>query len=254
MNTKLTRALALIDLECTGLDVASDRIVEIGVILLNPDGSRKKFGMRFNPGRPIPAEATAVHGITDADVKDCPSFDSWALKIHRALQDRDIGGYNLWRLDLPMLDEEFRRSGLKLDLTGVRVIDAYGIFAKKESRKLEDAVRKYCGREHTGAHGAVEDALATLDVLAGQLRAYPDLDEMSIDQLAEFSATDDRKYADLARKIYYGQDGFARFAFGKNKDQRVIDQRGYCDWMATKGNFPASTIEAMQVELAKHPA
>jgi DNA polymerase-3 subunit epsilon len=248
---KISRPMALLDLETTGLDPVTCRIVEIGIVLLNPDGSRLRWKQRFNPGIPIPPEVTAIHGISDDDVKDCPPFSMWAQRIFNALKDKDLGVYNGWRLDLPLLDEEFRRCGLKLNLDGVQVVDAFGIFANKEGRKLEDAVRKFCSREHDGAHGALPDAEATLDVLLGELAAYPDLDEMDLPTLAAFSKTaSDKERVDLAGKLYRDKDGDVRYNFGKARDVKVKDDPGFGEWMMRR-DFPGSTVEALEAEFAR---
>lgn len=250
---KLDRPLLIFDLETTGVDVCADRIVELGVSVLHPDGTVKPNGwsVRMNPGIPIPAAAIEVHGITDADVSGCHPFAFYAAKLHASFQGKDIATYNGRRLDLPILDEEMRRCGLKLNLDGVRLVDAAGIFFKREPRDLSAAVQRYCGRDHADAHGAGADAAATLEVLQGQLKAYPDLDTMSLDDLAAYSRLGDNEPIDLAGKLYRDPEGFARFAFGKNKDKRVIEERGYCDWIFTKGNFPGSTLDALRVELQK---
>jgi DNA polymerase-3 subunit epsilon len=189
-----------------------------------------------------------VHGITDADVEMAPPFSAFAARILAAMTGKDIGGFNLWRLDLPMLDEELRRCGLKLDLTGVRVIDCYGIYAKKEPRKLENAVRRYCGREHEGAHGAGADAEATLDVLVGQMVVHEDLAKLPIDELAVYSRMSEFRPADIAGKLYWDNEGRLRFGFGKNQDQLVCDNLDYVGWMLRKGNFPGSTVEVLRKE------
>lgn len=243
----LSRPIAFIDIESTGVDPVKDRIIEIGVAVLYPDGVRSPeiFVRRFNPGREIPQSAIEVHGITDDAVRDAPPFSASSAGILRGLQGKDIAGYNLRRFDLPILDEELRRSGLKLDLTGVRVIDCYGIFAKKEPRKLEDAVKRYCGRDHVLSHGAGSDADATLDVLLGQLEAYEDLAKMDLSELAKFSQIEDLQYADLAQKLYYDQDGKICYAFGKHKDCRVRDRMNYAEWMLANG-FPGSTCDVLR--------
>jgi DNA polymerase-3 subunit epsilon len=248
---RLERPLAAIDVETTGIDPAASRILEIGVVVLSPNGDRKPWSQRFNPGMPIPAEATAIHGITDADVKDCPPFSEWATRISLALAGKDIIGYSLWRLDLPIIDEELRRCGLKLDLTGVQVIDCYGIFSNKEGRHLVDAVRKFCGREHADAHGALADATATVDVLMGQLEAYPDLKDMGLPALAAFSKPGgDREMVDLAGKLYRDKDGYVRYTIGKARDVRVADDPGFGQWMIDR-DFPGSTKEALAAEFER---
>jgi DNA polymerase III subunit epsilon len=253
---KLTRPICCIDIEATGLDIVLDRIIEFAVVVMNPDGTRSTWQQRFQPGFPIPPESTAIHGITDEDVKDCPAFEDWATRIHAALKGKDLAGYNLHRFDLPILDEHLRRSGLKLDLSEVNVIDAYGIFANKEGRKLEDAVRKFCGREHEDAHGALSDATATADVLAGQLECYPDLKDMDLATLAAFSrvhSDDGRTSVDLAGKLYRDKDGDVRYAFGKARDRKVSQDPGFGQWILRQCNppFPGSTVEALQSEFER---
>lgn len=248
---RLARPLVVFDVESTGVDPVKDRIIEFGAITLRPDGARSpRWVSRFNPGIPIPAEATAVHGIKDEDVKDCPKFERFAKLILQAFQGKDIAGYNLWRLDLPMLDEELRRCGLKLDLTGVNVIDCFGIFSKREPRKLEDAVRKYCGREHEGAHGAGADAEATLDVLIGQAAMYEDLGKMGIGEIAEYSRVSENKVADLAGKLYLDKEGVLRYAFGKYRGDAVADRLDYASWMLG-ANFPGSTCDVLREFLSR---
>lgn len=249
----LTRPLVTIDTETTGTDPVKDRIIEFGCTVLHPDGSRTKWEQRFNPGSHIPDESTAVHGITDADVADKPPFSEFAVKIHRALQGKDIAGYSLRLLDLPILDEEFRRCGMKLDITGVHVIDAAGIFFKKEPRDLTAAVAKYCGRDHADAHGAGADAEATLDVLIGQMAAYEDVGAMDLADLAALSIRGDKQPADLAGKFYRDADGDLRYAFGKCRDVKVRDDVGFGYWMMrqTSPPFPGNTCDVLQEELDK---
>ena len=249
---KLDRPLVFIDVEGTGTDAQADRILELSLLELDCEGVRTRTTFRFNPGRTIPAAATAIHGITDADVAHLKPIDAAAgMMVLREIEGRDIAGYNLRRYDLPILDEELRRVGMKLDLRGVAVVDCYGIFAKKESRTLSDAVRKYCGREHDGAHGADADNLATLDVLLGQMQAYPDLKAMPLADLAKFSQVDDVEYVDVARKLYRDKDGDLCYGFGKLKGVKVRDDMGYAHWMLDRADFPGSTDEALVAELER---
>lgn len=241
---KLERSICFLDTETTGLNPITDRIIEFAAVVLNPDGTRSEWVQRFNPGIPILSEATEIHHITDADVADCPPFSAHARQINLALQGKDLGGYNLRRFDLQILDTEMRRCGMKLNMDGVHVIDCYGIFAKRESRKLEDAVRRYCGREHVDAHGSLADAGATADVFWGQLQAYPDLAAMDLSTLAEFSQADEVKYADLAGKLYYDGDGHICYAFGQHKDCKVKDQIGFAKWCLSK-DFHGSTKDVL---------
>lgn len=245
----IDRPVVWIDIESTGVDPMKDRIIDLGMVTFDPSTQRRvTYEFRFNPGIPISAEATAVHHITDADVKDFPAFSTLAGRdILDVLAGRDIGGYNVRRLDLPILDESLRRVDLRLNLDGIRIIDSFTIYTKKRPRRLEDAVREYCGREPSGAHGAVCDATDTLDVFLGQCVAYPDLAEMNSEQIAQFSRLSEFEYVDIAGKLYRDADGDARFAFGKNKDQKIRDHRDYCSWMIG-ASFPGSTLDAIEVE------
>jgi DNA polymerase-3 subunit epsilon len=250
-NLKIERPILFLDLESTGVDPCIDRIVELGVSILNPDGTVKPKGwsVRFNPTIPIPEASTKIHGITDAMVKDLKPFSEWAAKLHEKMKGKDLAGYNLRRLDLPLLDEEFRRCGLSLDLTGVRVIDVQAIYFKANPRGLEDAVRQYCKRDHTAvAHGAGADADATLEVWLAQLDAHPELPN-DIDAMAKYATLGEFEPVDIAGRLYRDQVGDVRFAFGKNKDRRVLDEHGYVRWMIEKGSFPGSTLDALRDEL-----
>lgn len=247
---KIDRPIAFIDIESTGVDPVKDRIIEFAAVVLYVDGTRSRWSQGFNPGIPIPAAATEIHGFSDADVADCPPFADFVKKIAAGLRGKDIAGYNLRGMDLPMLDEELRRAGLKLELEGVRIIDAFGIFSKKVPRKLEDAVRRYCDREHDGAHGAAADAEATLDVLLGQLKAYPDLEAMKVDELAAYSQISEKRFADVAGKLYTDADGDVCYAFGKHKDQKVKAEPSYAEWMLSK-DFPGSTRDVLTAVLDK---
>jgi DNA polymerase-3 subunit epsilon len=174
-NLKLSRPLVFFDLETTGPDPYADRVVEISVLKVAPDGSREGRTRRINPGRPIPPEATAVHGIRDEDVRDSPQFRQIARSLLEFLEDADLAGYNVRRFDAPILDREFRDCGMDLGLSRRRVIDAMTIFHRKEPRDLSAAVRLFLGRPHEGAHSAEADVAAAAEVLDAQLERYPDL-------------------------------------------------------------------------------
>lgn len=170
---ELARPLAVFDLETTGTDPATARIVEIAVIKLTPDGERIEKCRRLNPEQPIPAEATAIHGITDADVVDAPTFRRVVKDLAEFLAGCDLCGFNVARYDLRVLHHEFRRAGVAFDLTGRAVVDVMALYHKLHPRDLSAAVRQYCGRDHDGAHGAAADAVASLDVLEAMLLADP---------------------------------------------------------------------------------
>lgn len=247
----LARSLVFIDVESTGVDIQLDRIIELGLLVYDGQSVVLERVRRFNPGIPIKPEATEKHGITDADVANEPPFcASVGRGFLKVIEGRDLAGYNLARFDLPIIDEELRRVGLYLNLSGVKVVDVQGIYFRKDPRTLSDAVRRYCGREHDQAHQSVADVRATLDVLNGQLIAHPDLAGMSVAELAEYSANDQEDFIDVARKLYRDADGDACYAFGKNRDKKVRDDRGYAHWML-KADFPGSTREALARELER---
>lgn len=239
------RPLVSIDIESTGVDPQKDRIVELGLLLVKENGvDRQAKRFLFNPGMPIPPESTAIHHITDADVANEPSFADKADLILKMISGKDFVGYNLRRFDLVILDEELRRCGKKLDMNGVLVLDAFGIYQKKESRKLEDAVRLYLGRAHEGAHGALPDAIAAMDVLLAQWGHYEDLSPMKLEELAAYSNPQDRKWADLGCRLYYDDANVLRFAFGKHKDKPVSECMGYAAWVI-ENDFPGSTKDLL---------
>lgn len=247
---KITRPILSPDIETTDSDPVTCAIWEYGYAMLMPDGSRKSGSMRFKPWKPIIPEVEELTGVTNEMLEGCPPFSEWAIKIAKSLDGKDLVGYNVRRFDIIALDQECRRVGFCLDLKDTLIIDGLGIFQKKEPRKLEDAVRRFCGHEHTGAHGAEADSAAALDVVLGQLEAYQDLAEMDLAALAAFSSTDDLNYVDLARKLYRDADGFCCYAFGKNKGVRVAEDISYARWVL-KSDFPGSTLDALEDELAR---
>ncbi len=249
----LARPLCAWDCETTGVDAVLDRLCSLGVTVLNPDHTRRRWETLINPEIPIPPEVTAIHGITDEMVKDAPKFRDIAQKFVAGLAGKDFLLYNGRRLDLPVVDESLRREGLKLNLEGVRVIDAFGIFSKKERRDLSTFVEKFTGRSHEGAHGAAADAEGTLDGWLGMMGEYPDIQAMSLDEQATYCLygdDPDRLPADLAGKLYL-KDGEVYFGFGKSKDKRVADDPGYASWIlrATDPPFPGSTRDCLRAEL-----
>jgi DNA polymerase-3 subunit epsilon len=245
-----TQSIVFIDVETTGFDPVKDRIIQFGAVALKPDGTTKLWTQKFNPGISIPPASTECHHITDEDVKDCPPFEEFATRITAGLNGRVIAGYNPWRLDLPIIDEELRRYGCKLDMASITVIDCWGIFCKKDGRSLEDAVRKFCGHELSDAHDALEDAKATMEVLQGQLRAFPDLEALDIKALSEFSRVADNPYVDMAGKLYRDKDGDVCYAFGKSRGVKMRDDPGFADWILSK-DFPGSTREAIMAEFTR---
>lgn len=228
------RPKVYLDIEGTSPDPATARIVELAVLKVMPDRSEKQWCQRFNPGVPIPAEATAVHGITDADVADCPTFYERGRGVMLAFDGCDLAGYNLTNYDVPLLWEEFYRAGLIWDLSQINIVDVEKIFKKREQRTLGAAVSFYCGREHEGAHGALADALATRDVLMAQLDRYPELKTMQPAELAAYATLDDMKRIDLAGKLVRDKDGVARYNIGKLRGRPVSDDTSFARWMLNK--------------------
>ena len=205
MELKLERPLAVFDLETTGVRIGSDRIAQIGVVKLMPDGRRLPWQTLVRPGIPIPPEATAVHGISDADVADAPSPEAIAGELLELLAGCDLSGFNVLRFDLPFLAEELHRVGVHWDTTRLRVVDVQRIFHKMEPRDLSAALRFYCGKEHGGAHDALADVEATADVLLAQVNAGADLPG-DVDGLGEFSG-DRLRAPDAAGKLQYDEQG-----------------------------------------------
>ena len=229
------------DLETTGTDTSRDRIVEISMVKVSPSGDKEIKTRRINPEMPIPAEASAVHHITDEDVKVCPPFKQIAKSLKAFMEGCDFGGFNSNRFDLPLLVEEFLRAGVDVDFRNRRYIDVQNIFHKKEERTLVAAYRFYCDKDLTAAHSAEADTLATYEVLLGQLERYDDL-ENDADFLATYSSRGET--ADFAGRIAYNEEGKEIFTFGKYKGQVVSEvftaEPSYYDWMM-KGDFPQYT-------------
>jgi DNA polymerase III subunit epsilon len=242
---QLTRPIAFIDLETTGVNLANDRIVEIAIAKMMPDGSRQTRRKLINPGMPIPPESTEIHGITDEMVKDAPSFKSVANELKQYIDGCDLGGYNSNRFDIPLLMEEFLRAGIEVDLSNRRMIDVQHIFYQMEPRTLTAAVKFYCNRELEGAHGAEADINATIDVLLAQLQRYEQLGN-TVDSI--LGAIGEEKIVDYARRLVFDDKGVEVFNFGKYKGRPVADvlksEPQYYDWMM-KGDFPLHTKQKL---------
>lgn len=241
MNLQLKRPIAFIDLETTGVNVGSDRIVEISILKINPDGSQVVKTEKVNPGMPIPAESTAIHGISDADVKEAPLFKDLAKKLAIFLHDCDLGGYNSNKFDIPLLVEEFLRSGVQFSMKDRMAIDVQNIFHKMEQRTLKAAYKFYCEKELENAHSAEADIKATWEILEAQLEKYGDLNP-EVDFLSEFSRF--HNSADLMGRLVYNDNKEIVFNFGKHKNRPAIEvfkeEPSYYFWMMN-GDFPLST-------------
>ena len=242
MKLNLKRPIIFFDLETTGVDTSKDRIVEISMIKVMPDGEEIIKTRRINPEMPIPPEATEVHHITDEDVKDCPTFRQIAKSLYQFMEGCDFGGFNSNRFDLPMLVEEFLRVGVDVDFKNRKFVDVQNIFHKMEERTLVAAYRFYCNKDLTEAHSAEADTLATYEVLKAQLDRY-DILENSIESLAKFSTRVET--ADYAGRIAYNDKGEEIFTFGKYKgipERKVFEEidPSYYSWLMN-GDFPAYT-------------
>jgi DNA polymerase-3 subunit epsilon len=238
-HLRLTRPLTMADLETTGLSPSRDRIIEIGAVKFLPSGERRRFRQRVNPGGPIPPAATEVHGITDADVADCPVFRDVARRLARFLRDSDLGGFNLKNFDLPFLIAEFSRVGISFPLGFVAVIDVQEIYHERERRDLGAAVRYYLDREHANAHSAVADAHAAAAVLDAQLLRYDDLPRTVVHLHERYVE------ADIARRLRRDERGQLLFNFGKCTGMRVDEvactDPGYLEWLLRQDFLPDFT-------------
>ncbi len=228
----LKRPVAFFDLETTGVDPAKDRIVEIAIVKLKPDGSKETYERRINPERPIPPETTAIHGISDEDVKDCPTFKQVAHEINNFIKNCDLGGYNSNKFDIPCLAEELLRAGIPVDFKSRRLVDVQQVFYKMEPRTLSAAYKFYCNQDLENAHEAMADVNATIAILEAQLDKYEGQIENDVNALHKFTGGDD--YVDYARRIIM-KDGVPVFNFGKHKGVPVATvfkkEPQYYDWM-----------------------
>lgn len=250
-NLKLERPLAVFDLETTGTDPQRDKIVEIAVARVDPSGDVDTRTRRIDPERPIPPEATKIHGIGDADIAGAPTFRQVARSILDFFGDADLAGFNVRRFDVPLLEREFKDAGLDLAMKSRRVIDAMTIFHRKEPRNLTAAVRFFLGREHGGAHGAEADVLASLEVLDAQLARYPDLPR-DVAALDRWCNPVPEGAVDRAGKFVL-KDGAVVFAFGKQKGRSLREvaraQPDYLEWILRQ-DFPDDARALVERALA----
>lgn len=247
MKLNLTRPLVFFDLETTGTSITRDRIVEISYIKVFPDGTTEEKCRRINPEMHIPEASTAIHHITDDDVKDAPTFRQIAVSLNEQLEDCDIAGYNSNKFDVPLLVEEFARAGVNFQIAGRRFVDVQNIFHKMEQRTLVAAYRFYCGKELTDAHSALADTRATYEVLLGQLDRYAELGN-DVDRLAEFSRAG--RGVDLAARVVLNDKDEPVFNFGKHKGRPVKEvfrtERSFYSWIM-QGDFPKNTKDVLTV-------
>jgi len=241
---QLTKPLAFIDLETTGINLGTDRILEIAIVKITPDGKQAIKRKLINPEMPIPKASSDIHGITDDMVASAPTFKQVSNEIKQFIENCDLAGYNSNRFDIPLLAEEFLRSGLDFDLRGRKLLDVQKIFHMMEQRTLSAAYKFYCNKNLDGAHGAEVDATATWEILVAQLQKYPQLGT-SVESVLKI--TGDEDLVDFARRFIM-EKGVEVFNFGKHKGRPVTDvlksEPQYYDWMM-KGDFPLHTKQKL---------
>lgn len=253
MNLKLERPLAIFDLEATGLNITSDRIVEIAIVRVDPDGKKMTYERRINPEMEISKEATEVHGISNEDVANAPTLKDVVSEVIDFIKGCDLAGFNSNKFDLPMLAEELLRVGSDFDLSQVKHIDVQNIFHKMEQRTLSAAYQFYCDKSLENGHAAFADAEATWEVLDAQVARYSEL-ENNVDFLATFSLYGDVKRADFAGRLAFDKNGEVTYNFGKHKGKSVAqvakEEPGYYGWMMD-ADFPLYTKQQLKAEMER---
>ena len=241
MELKLKRPIVFFDLETTGINVSSDRIVEMSLLKISPNGKEQWMTTRINPEMPIPPKTTEIHGISDEDVAGAPTFREVAKNLALFLEGCDLAGYNSIKFDIPLLAEEFLRTDTDFNFRKRKYVDVQIIFHKKEQRTLTAAYQFYCNKQLKDAHSSKADTSATFEVLKAQLDRYEDLDN-DIEKLADFSSYND--YVDFAGRIILDENGVEIFNFGKHKGkpvEKVLEEEpSYYSWMMN-GDFPLYT-------------
>jgi DNA polymerase-3 subunit epsilon len=245
MELKLTRPICFFDLETTGIDIGKDRIVEISIFKVFPNGNKESKTWLVNPTIPIPAQTTAVHGITDEKVANEPTFKELASQVYTMIKDSDLAGFNSDRFDIPLLAEELLRAGVDFDMKGRVSVDVQTVFHKMEERTLSAALKFYTGKSLENAHSAEADTMATYEILKAQLDRYPEL-ENDIKSLSEFTTR--KKIADFAGMIAFDKDNDEIFTFGKHKgvkvDKVLEAEPGYFSWIQN-ADFPLYTKKVL---------
>jgi DNA polymerase III subunit epsilon len=244
MALQLARPIVFIDLETTGINIATDRVIEIAIVKIMPDRTKLIKHKLINPQMPIPKGSTEIHGITDDKVKNAPAFKDVANELKQFIDNSDLSGYNSNRFDIPLLMEEFLRAGIELDMSNRRMLDVQTIFHMMEKRTLEAAYKFYCAKDLVDAHSAEADAAATWEILEAQLEKYSNLGN-TVDTVLQF--TGEEKYVDFARRFVLEKD-VEVFNFGKHKGRSVAEvlkaEPQYYDWMM-RGDFPLHTKQKL---------
>lgn len=246
MELKLKKPICFFDLETTGVNVSKDRIVEISILKVFPNGNKESFTWRVNPEMKIPAVTTAIHGISDEMVLNEPTFKELAPKVSELIKNSDLGGFNSNRFDIPLLAEELLRAEIDFDLKINKAVDVQTIFHKMEKRTLEAAYKFYCNKDLTNAHSAEADTMATYEVLKAQLDKYDGL-ENDMDYLSKFSSH--QNFVDFAGFIGYNKEGQEIITFGKHKGKVIEDlfktEPGYFSWIQN-ADFPNYTKKVLR--------
>ena len=244
MNLQLSRPICFLDLETTGINVSTDKIVEIAIVKISPDGTQVIKRKLINPEMLIPKTASDIHGITDEMVKEAPTFKVVANEIKQFIEGSDLAGYNSNRFDIPMLNEEFLRAGVSVDVESRKLLDVQKVFHMMEQRTLSAAYKFYCQKNLDDAHSAEADAMATWEVLEAQLQKYPQLGN-TVDAIVKFTGED--QIVDFARRFVI-ENGVEVFNFGKHKGKPVTqvlkEEPQYYDWMM-KGDFALHTKQKL---------
>lgn len=251
MKLNLKNPLVFFDLETTGINITTDRIVELCYIKVYPNSNEESKSMRINPEMHIPEASSAIHGIYDQDVADCPTFKQVAQDLANTIEGCDLAGFNSNRFDIPMLAEEFLRADINIDMTRRKFIDVQNIYHKLEKRTLSAAYKFYCGKDLENAHSALADTQATYEVLKAQLDKYPNDLQNDMQFLADFSKMSDN--VDFAGRIVYNQERVEVFNFGKYKGMPVVEvlkkDPGYYGWIM-QGDFTRNTKQVLtQIKL-----
>lgn len=253
MNLNLKKNLCIFDIEATGLDVSQDRIVEISILKVTPEGEETELTLRINPEMEISEESISIHGITQEDIKNSPTFKEVAKQIADFIGDADLAGYNSNKFDIPMLVEEFLRVDYHFDMRSRKFIDVQNIFHKMEQRTLAAAYKFYCEKDLENAHSAFADVKATYEVFKAQLKKYDEL-ENDINFLADFSQNNKYKIVDFAGRIAKNNKGELIYNFGKHKGKTVEEvdkvEPGYYGWMMNS-NFPRYTKLVLKEEMER---
>ena len=245
MKLQLTRPLAFFDLETTGINIVTDKIVEISILKVDPNGNEQVLNYRVNPEIPIPPKTSEIHGIYDADIADSPTFKEIGKEIATFLKDSDIAGYNSNKFDIPLLAEEFSRNNIDFDWTKRKFVDVHVLFLKMEPRTLSAAYKFYCDKDLENAHSAEADTYATYEILKSQLERYPSM-QNEVTFLSEF--TSQNSNVDFAGRIIFNDQKVEIFNFGKYKGQTVVDvlkkDPNYYSWMMN-GEFHSHTKQVI---------